>query len=165
MLKEHYPENYFSHIVIDECHRSAWGKWSEVLTRNSEAVQIGLTATPREFDYTEDSPASRDDQQVSADNYRYFGEPTYEYSMGQGIEEGWPAAMEIIRNDIFLNRQAEDERRTGVRQSDLEGSEIRDAMTGESVSIAETRARYEASTFEARLNDSRARQGDVRQPV
>ena len=27
-LTEHYPENYFSHIVIDECHRSAWGKWS-----------------------------------------------------------------------------------------------------------------------------------------
>ncbi|MCK7581616.1 MAG: hypothetical protein MZV65_42310 [Chromatiales bacterium] len=31
-----YPEDYFSHIVIDECHRSAWGKWSRVLTRNPE---------------------------------------------------------------------------------------------------------------------------------
>jgi type I restriction enzyme R subunit len=26
-LTTHYPEGYFSHIVIDECHRSAWGKW------------------------------------------------------------------------------------------------------------------------------------------
>ncbi len=25
-LTEHYPPDYFSHIVIDECHRSAWGK-------------------------------------------------------------------------------------------------------------------------------------------
>lgn len=25
-LARHYPENHFSHIVIDECHRSAWGK-------------------------------------------------------------------------------------------------------------------------------------------
>jgi len=33
-LFRHYPEHYFSHIVIDECHRSAWGKWSVVLTRN-----------------------------------------------------------------------------------------------------------------------------------
>ena len=33
-LVKNYPENYFSHIVIDECHRSAWGKWSQVLTRN-----------------------------------------------------------------------------------------------------------------------------------
>jgi type I restriction enzyme R subunit len=150
-LKKNYPENYFSHIVIDECHRSAWGKWSEVLTRNTDAVQIGLTATPREFDYTEDSPASRDDEQVSADNYRYFGEPAYEYSMGQGIEDGWLAAMEIIRNDIFLDQQAEDERRTGVIQEDLEGKDIRDAVTGAPMMIGETRSRYEASGFEARL--------------
>jgi type I restriction enzyme R subunit len=47
-LRKHYPENHFSHILIDECHRSAWGTWSEVLTRNSGAFQIGLTATPRE---------------------------------------------------------------------------------------------------------------------
>ncbi len=25
-LTTHYPENYFSHIIIDEAHRSAWGK-------------------------------------------------------------------------------------------------------------------------------------------
>lgn len=48
-LTTHYLENYFTHIVIDECHRSAWGKWSQVLTRNSSAVQIGLTATPRQL--------------------------------------------------------------------------------------------------------------------
>jgi type I restriction enzyme R subunit len=41
------PRDYFTHIVIDECHRSAWGKWAEVLRRNVNAVQIGLTATPR----------------------------------------------------------------------------------------------------------------------
>ena len=49
-LTTYYPENYFSHIVIDECHRSAWGKWSQVLTRNPNAVQIGLTATPRHLE-------------------------------------------------------------------------------------------------------------------
>jgi Type III restriction enzyme, res subunit len=43
------PENYFSHIVIDECHRSAWGKWLQILDRNPNAVQIGLTATPRQI--------------------------------------------------------------------------------------------------------------------
>ena len=46
-LTTYYPEDTFTHIVIDECHRSAWGKWSQVLTRNRGAVQIGLTATPR----------------------------------------------------------------------------------------------------------------------
>ena len=48
-LTTHYPGDFFTHIVIDECHRSAWGKWSQVLTRNRSAVQIGLTATPRQL--------------------------------------------------------------------------------------------------------------------
>ena len=39
-LLTHCPENFFTHIVIDECHRSAWGKWSQVLTRNPAAVQV-----------------------------------------------------------------------------------------------------------------------------
>lgn len=30
-LRTHYLENYFSHIIIDEAHRSAWGKWSRCL--------------------------------------------------------------------------------------------------------------------------------------
>ncbi len=51
-LVANYPENYFSHIIIDECHRSAWGKWSQVLARNPDAVQIGLTATPRQIQLT-----------------------------------------------------------------------------------------------------------------
>lgn len=48
-LTTFYPEDTFSHIIIDECHRSAWGKWSKVLERNRNAVQIGLTATPRKL--------------------------------------------------------------------------------------------------------------------
>ena len=27
-----YKKNEFSHIIIDECHRSAWNKWSLILT-------------------------------------------------------------------------------------------------------------------------------------
>jgi len=150
-LRRHYPRNYFSHIIIDECHRSAWGKWSEVLTRNPDAVQIGLTATPREFEYTEETKESEQDQKISADNIKYFGEPVYEYSIGQGIEDGYLAAMEIVRNDIFLNRQAETERVTGIEQADLVGKDIKDARTGEEVGIEETSPRYEASSFEARL--------------
>lgn len=48
-LTEHYPENSFSIIIIDECHRSAWGKWSEILKRNPKAIHLGLTATPRKL--------------------------------------------------------------------------------------------------------------------
>src|SRR5262249_17242507 len=41
-LTEHYPPDSFSVIVIDECHRSAWGQWSEVLKRNPSSIHIGL---------------------------------------------------------------------------------------------------------------------------
>jgi len=74
-LTTFYPENYFSHIIIDEAHRSAWGKWSQVLTRNPAAVQIGLTATPRQIEFTERTRESEADAQISADNIRHFGEP------------------------------------------------------------------------------------------
>ena len=150
-LETHYPENYFSHIIIDEAHRSAWGKWSEVLTRNPDAAQIGLTATPREFEYTEDSAEVDDDKQVTADNLRYFGEPVYEYTIGQGIEDGYLALMEIRKKDIFINEYQESEAITGVQQSDLEDRHIYNPDTHETVSMEETRSHYAATSFERRL--------------
>ena len=149
-LETHYPEDYFSHIVIDECHRSAWGKWSKVLTRNPNAVQIGLTATPRQLDY----PRTRDaqeDEAITADNLRHFGEPVYEYDIGQGIEDGYLAACEIVRRDIFLGDSPFAERETGIDQADLVGARIADARTGELLKAADARERYEAGQFEARL--------------
>ena len=135
-LRTHYPEDYFSHIIIDEAHRSGWGKWSEVLRRNYAAVQIGLTATPREFDYQGMSDDSRADQRISRDNIEYFGEPAYEYSTGQGIEDGFLACMQIHKHDIFLNDYREKEAITGAERSDLEGKRLTDALTGEAVGIA-----------------------------
>jgi len=148
-LTTYYPEDYFSHIIIDECHRSAWGKWSQVLKRNPTAVQVGLTATPRQLaGLALDSP---EDAQICADNLRHFGEPVYEYDIGLGIEDGYLAACEIIRRDIFLDDKPDDERQTGVKREDLEEKELYDATTGERLSITETRPRYDASSFEDRL--------------
>ena len=151
-LTANYPDNYFSHIIIDEAHRSAWGKWSEVLTKNANAVQIGLTATPRELEYPDDLEEASRDRQITADNLEYFGDPVYEYSIGQGIEDGYLALMEIQKNDIFLNQYREEEKVTGIRQADLEDKQLVDAVTGQPVSVAEARARYEASAFESVLS-------------
>ncbi len=151
-LTAHYPEDYFSHVVIDEAHRSGWGKWSQVLTRNPNAVQIGLTATPREYEYArEDSDEARYEDEITADNIRYFGEAAYRYSIGQGIDDGYLAAMEIRKRDVFLENYAEREAVTGVHQEDLEGKFLSDARTGASRSLEEARAHYQASGFEASL--------------
>lgn len=151
-LEANYPPDYFSHIVIDECHRSAWGEWSKVLARNPNAVQIGLTATPRQLDYPATAEAVAD-RAITADNIRHFGEPVYEYDIGQGIEDGYLAACEIVRRDIFLGDSPFTERDTGLDRDDLGlwAQSIADARTGEVLSVAETRERYEASQFEATL--------------
>lgn len=149
-LTENYPDDYFSHIVIDECHRSAWGKWSEVLRRNQKAVQIGLTATPRQIEYPATADAAAD-QAVNADNLRHFGDPVYEYDIGQGIEDGYLAACEIVLRDIFLDDSPFSERETGIERRDLAGKVIADARTGESLTTTDARERYDATGFERRL--------------
>lgn len=40
------PSDYFQFIIVDECHRSIYGKWKKVLDYFSSATVLGLTATP-----------------------------------------------------------------------------------------------------------------------
>jgi type I restriction enzyme R subunit len=150
-LKTNYPEDYFSHIVIDECHRSAWGKWSEVLRRNPNSVQVGLTATPRVVEYTERTKEALADEQITADNIRHFGEPVYEYDLSQGIEDGYLAACEILRFDLFHDNKRINERESGVGREDLTGKTLRDAITGEPLSVAEAKEHYGAMEIEDNL--------------
>lgn len=87
-LTKHYPPDYFSHIIIDECHRSAWGKWSQVFTRNPNAVQIGLTATPRTLEITEKSKEAQADRQIIAPSSPLFWRATRAASACETISAG-----------------------------------------------------------------------------
>jgi len=40
------PPDYFKLIIVDECHRSIYGKWRQVLDYFADATVLGLTATP-----------------------------------------------------------------------------------------------------------------------
>uniref|UniRef100_A0A7C3YG31 DEAD/DEAH box helicase n=1 Tax=Geoglobus ahangari TaxID=113653 RepID=A0A7C3YG31_9EURY len=84
---ELFDPDFFDMVIIDECHRSGWKRWHDILRYFSNAIHLGLTATPK-----------RDD---NVDTYAYFGEPVYDYSMRQGIEDGFLAPCEIIR--VFTN--------------------------------------------------------------
>lgn len=150
-LLANYPPDYFSHIIIDECHRSAWGKWSQVLTRNPGAIQVGLTATPRRLGLKERTPEARTDDQIIADNYRWFGEPVYEYDMAQGIEDGYLAACEIGRFDLFHDNKDVNERESGISRRDLSRKRLKDAQTGEGLTDADAREHYDASSLEDHL--------------
>ncbi len=81
-----YPADFFDAIIIDECHRGSAneeGSWRHILDYFSKAVHIGLTATPK-----------RDD---NVDTYTYFGKPVYEYSLKQGINDGFLTPYKVKR--------------------------------------------------------------------
>ena len=73
-----YPKDFFDLVIIDECHRGGAkdeSNWRGILEYFEPAVQLGLTATPRV------------DQNVNT--YTYFKYHAYEYSLKQGIEDGF----------------------------------------------------------------------------
>ena len=147
-LEDHYPENYFSHIIIDECHRSAFGKWSKVLTHNSDAVQIGLTATPRQIKTKVDTPEAKKDEKITNDNYAYFGEPVYEYTITQGVEDGYLALPYIIGR--YVNRGETPDEMAILRKEILE-RKWKDARTGRELTPEEVLEQYTSTSFEDRI--------------
>jgi type I restriction enzyme, R subunit len=143
-LTAFYPENHFSHVIIDECHRSAWGKWSEVLRRNGNAVQIGLTATPREIECKEETAEAKEDAAITANNIEYFGEPAYRYDMAQAIEDGYLAACEIQKGRVNLDD-------TGITQAEIIARNPIDATTGLPISADQIDALYQRTQYEDRV--------------
>ncbi|PKN31130.1 MAG: restriction endonuclease subunit R [Deltaproteobacteria bacterium HGW-Deltaproteobacteria-21] len=142
-LSEHYGEDAFSVIIIDECHRSAWGKWSEVLKRNPNAIHIGLTATPRQL--RESEQRTEEDVEITANNIQYFGEPVYEYSLIQAQEDGYLAACEIVRRKPSIDWK------TFTRVEVLAARPI-DARTGRPITEKDlTRDEYGARQFDDEL--------------
>jgi type I restriction enzyme R subunit len=81
--------DFFDMIIVDECHRGSAAEdsaWREILDYFSNAIQLGMTATPRETKYIS--------------NITYFGEPIYTYSLKQGIADGFLAPYKVVRIDI-----------------------------------------------------------------
>jgi type I restriction enzyme R subunit len=142
-LSEYYGDDAFSVIIIDECHRSAWGRWSEVLKRNPNAIHIGLTATPRKL--AESKRASAEDQEITANNLKYFGEPVYEYTLIQAQEDGYLAACEIVK------RKASIDSRVFTKQEIL-AAKVKDIRTGKLLTEADlTKDEYTGKDFDDEL--------------
>jgi len=83
---EHYDPDFFDLVVVDECHRSGFGDWFGVLEHFGGALQLGLTATPREI---EEGAHELTNEEKRRDTQHYFGDPVYVYSLKQAIEDGY----------------------------------------------------------------------------
>jgi type I restriction enzyme, R subunit len=145
-LSEHYGEDAFSVIIIDECHRSAWGKWSEVLRRNSNAIHIGLTATPRKLEGSKhESNDTKADDAITAHNIEYFGEPVYEYSLTQAQEDGYLAACEIVKRKASIDGQV-------FSREEVIAAGARDIKTGRPLTPADLgKDKYTGKDFDDEL--------------
>ena len=85
-LYREYSPDFFDLVIVDECHRGSareGGNWREILEWFEPAVQIGMTATPRRED--------------NIDTYDYFGDPIYQYSLAEGIADGFLAPYRVHR--------------------------------------------------------------------
>ena len=81
-----YPNDYFDLVIVDECHRGGAkdeSSWRDILEYFSPAVQLGLTATPK--------------RRNNVDTYDYFGKPVYEYSLKEGINDGFLTPFRVKR--------------------------------------------------------------------
>ncbi|GAM09121.1 type I restriction enzyme EcoAI R protein [Geobacter sp. OR-1] len=142
-LTDFYPEDAFSVIIIDECHRSAWGRWSEVLKRNPNAVHIGLTATPRQL--RESKKKTAEDDEITANNRKYFGEPVYEYTLIQAQEDGYLAACEIVKRKPSIDS------RTFTKEEILAAKPL-DIRTGKPITAEDlTKSQYTGKDFDDEL--------------
>jgi type I restriction enzyme R subunit len=69
---------FFDIIISDECHRSIYNKWRDVLSY-FHAIQVGLTATPSDY--------------IERDTFKFFecdgNIPTFNYTYDSAIEDGY----------------------------------------------------------------------------
>ncbi len=101
----------FDLIVTDECHRSIYNKYTDVLAY-FDAIQIGLTATPAHF--------------IDRDTFRFFETdgtaPTFLYTYDKAVKENYLADYNVYSAQTKFQRKGI----KGVELSEEEQDSLRD---------------------------------------
>ncbi|MBR1546989.1 MAG: DEAD/DEAH box helicase family protein [Prevotella sp.] len=111
--RELFKPEFFDMVIVDECHRGSAkddSNWREILEYFEDAIQLGMTATPKETRYQS--------------NITYFGEPLYSYSLKEGIDDGFLAPFKVIN----ITTNIGDEWRPVKGQRDIYGNLIEDRI-------------------------------------
>jgi type I restriction enzyme, R subunit len=119
-----FSPDFFDLVIVDECHRGSVREdsaWRSILEYFSSAIQLGMTATPKET--------------KAVSNIDYFGEALYTYSLKQGIDDGFLAPYKVVRValdvDTFGFRPAEgqvDDRGTEIPDREYTADDIDDTI-------------------------------------
>lgn len=106
---ETFPQDYFSHIVVDEAHHCLSDSYQRVLGHFSAAKVLGVTATPDRGDM----------RNLGA----YFESLAYEYKLPQAIKEGY--LCQIRAQTIPLNLDLSS---VGISTGDFKAGDLGTAL-------------------------------------
>ncbi len=136
-----YPKDFFDFIIIDECHRGGANdesSWRAIMDYFGPAVQLGLTATPK--------------RDVNGDTYKYFGEPIYEYSLKEGINDGFLTPFKVKEYSTTIDSYTYDPE-DDVEGSIEEGKEYKESAFNRSIEIKQREA-YRVKLFMDAINQN-----------
>lgn len=137
---------FFDLVIADECHRSIYNKWKDVLSY-FDSIQIGLTATPSEF--------------IERDTFRYFEvdlknspkDNFFNYSYDKAVDE-----KHLLR---FIPYHA----KTSFQIKGLREDEIPPAVKKKLVEEGKTldELNFEGTEFEKRFTNTGTHEAMVRE--
>ena len=141
------PTDYFQLIIVDECHRSIYGKWRAVLDYFSDAHVLGLTATPTPeayafFNYNKVEEYSYEDSVVDGVNVpsRIYRIKTEKTEHGGVIGEGTRVVETSRRTGKETEYEAHhriDYDSTALDRSVVNPDQIREVLTAYKKAIYE----------------------------
>lgn len=106
VYNKQYPPEYFDCIIVDECHRSIYNIWSQVL-EYFDAYIIGLTATPdvRTIAFFNQNLISEYTREQAIIDGVNVGEDTFIIKTKVGIEGGHLEAKQLVERRNRLTRE------------------------------------------------------------
>lgn len=104
-----FPKDYFDVIIVDECHHILADSYMTILSYFDKAKVLGITATP-----------SRSDHKNLG---QFFDSKAYEYTMAQGIREGYLSPIKAQLIPLKL-----DIKKVGITQGDYNAGQIGSAL-------------------------------------
>jgi type I restriction enzyme, R subunit len=128
----------FDLVISDEAHRSIGGN-ARAVFEYFIGYKLGLTATPKDYlKQSNGSANSRDpretERRMMIDTYRAFGcpsgEPTYRYSLVDGVKAGFLINPYVVDARTGVTTQLLSDEGFVVTTTDEDGNELEEAFSG-----------------------------------
>lgn len=127
----------FDLVISDEAHRSIGGN-ARAVFEYFVGYKLGLTATPKDYLKQTGGTDTRDpreaERRTMLDTYRTFGcdsgEPTYRYSLLDGVRDGFLINPYVVDARTGVTTQLLSDEGFVVKTTDEDGNELQEAFAG-----------------------------------